>query len=65
MGTERVAFRGRSRETEGQRPEELPDQIVCEACGSARGTSRASRMESLSMGPGGAVFSSTGSRDYY
>lgn len=46
MGSERVACRGGSRETEGQRPQGLPDQIVCEARGSARGTSgpRASRL---------------------
>lgn len=65
MGTERVACRGGSRETEGQRTQELRDQIVCEARGSARGTSGASRIAPLSMGPAGAVFSFAGSRDYY
>lgn len=65
MGSERVACRGGSRETEGQRPRGLPDPIVCEARGSARGTSGASRIAPLSMGPAGAVFSSADSRDYY
>lgn len=46
-------------------PRKLPDQIVCEARGSARGTFGASRIAPLSMGPAGAVFSSAGSRDYY
>lgn len=64
-GTKRVACRSGSRETGGQRPRELPDQIVCEARGSARGTSGASRMAPPSMGLAGAVFSSAGSRDYY
>lgn len=50
-------------------PRGLPDQIVCEARGSARGLRRLglrspSRL-SLRMGPAGAVFSSAGSRDYY
>lgn len=48
-----------------ERPRKLPDQIVCEARGSARGTFGASRIAPLSMGPAGAVFSSAGSRDYY
>lgn len=48
-----------------ERPRKLPDQIVCEARGSARGTLGASRIAPLSMGPAGAVFSSAGSRDYY
>lgn len=48
-----------------ERPRTLPDQIVCEARGSARGTFGASRIAPLSMGPAGAVFSSAGSRDYY
>lgn len=65
MRSERVACRGGSRETEGQRPQGLPDQIVSEARGSARGTSGGSRIAPLSMGPAGAVFSSAGSRDYY
>lgn len=65
MGIERVACRGGSRETGGQRPQELRDQIVCEARGSAHGTFGASRIAPLSMGPAGAVFSSAESRDYY
>lgn len=48
-----------------ERPRKLPDQIVCEDRGSARGTFGASRIAPLSMGPAGAVFSSAGSRDYY
>lgn len=39
-----MACGGGSRETEGQRPQELRDQIVCEARGSARGTFGASRL---------------------
>lgn len=58
------------RDRGGRRPQELRDQIVSEARGSARGTSgalahRASLSLSPSTGPAGAVFSSTGSRDYY
>lgn len=60
-----MACRGGSRETEGQRPRGLPDQIVCEARGSARGSRGAQRIAPLAMGPAGAVFSSAGSRDYY
>lgn len=61
MGSRRVACRDGSRETEGQRLRGLPDQIVCEARGSARDTSGASLIAPLPMGPAGAVFSSAGS----
>lgn len=61
MESRRMACRDGSRETEGQRPRGLPDQIVCEARGSARDTSGASRIAPLPMGPAGAVFSSAGS----
>lgn len=60
-GAWRADCRDGSRETEGQRPRGLPDQIVCEARGSARDTSGASLIAPLRMGPAGAVFSSAGS----
>lgn len=67
---ERKVCRAWSRETGGvwgerRQAQELRDQILCEAAGSARGTSGASRIMPPSMGPAGTVFSSAGSRDYY
>lgn len=60
-GAWRADRRDGSRETEGRRLRGLPDQIVCDARGSARDTSGASLSAPLRTGPAGAVFSSAGS----